>query len=206
MGPQNRHHGMHPDTMINGCQVLLDNIQDAMHCMATFSGTQEFITHKSCHKTYISDEQLHAMELCIKYFIKVQVEGVNGEHISQICRCTGSQSWHGGDGQNDRVWVKQCPGRCYGALNGLLPWQLQPLFKINLLHQDGTFVAYWSALAFTTIPENSGNLDPISKVVQVRKAQAPVASHVFNVGNIFGCAHFIPEIDTSSKTGDRRNE
>jgi len=104
------------------------------------------------------------------------------------------------------VWVKQCPGRCYGTLNGRLLWQLQRLLKIKLLNKDGAFIEYLLALALTTIPENSGNLDPISKFVQVRKALAAVALHVVNVGNIVGCTYIIPEIATSSKTGDGRNE
>jgi hypothetical protein len=49
-------------------------------------------------------------------------------------------------------------------------------------------------------------LDPISKFVKVRKAPAAVALQVFSVGNIVGCAHIVPEIATSSKTGDGRNE
>jgi hypothetical protein len=53
---------------------------------------------------------------------------------------------------------------------------------------------YWLALALTTTPENYGDLDPISKFVQVRKAPAAVALQVFSVGNIVGCAHVIPEI------------
>jgi len=126
--------------------------------------------------------------------------------MSQMCRCTGSQSRRGGDRQNDWVWVKQCPGRCYGPLNGRLPWQLQQLLKIKLQNEDGACVEYWLALALTTIPENSGNLDPVSKFVQVGKAPAAVALQVFSVGNIVGCAHVIREIATSSKTGDGRNE
>jgi hypothetical protein len=89
---------------------------------------------------YISDEQLHTMELCNDHGIKIQVEGLDGERISQMCGCTGSQSWHGGDRWNDWVWVKQRLGRCYGVLNGHLPWQLQRLFKIKLLNEDGDFV------------------------------------------------------------------
>jgi len=58
----------------------------------------------------------------------------------------------------------------------------------------------------TTTPENPGNLDPASKFVPVRKAQATVALDVFRVGNIVGSGHIIPEIATSSKTGDRWNE
>jgi len=81
---------------------------------------------------YILDEQLHAMELCSYHGIKVQVEGLHGECISQKCRCKGSQSWRGGDRQNDWVWVKQRPERSYATLNGCLPWQLQRLFKIKL--------------------------------------------------------------------------
>jgi len=154
--------------MIKDFRALLDNMQDATHRVTIYKGTREFLRHKSHNKMYISDEQLHAMELCIYHGIKIQVEGIEGEHISQICRCTGSQSWRGGNQWNDLVWVKHCPGRCYGALNGRLPWQLQQLFKIQLLNEDGAFVEYWLALALTTIPENSGNLDPVSTFVQVR--------------------------------------
>jgi len=64
----------------------------------------------------------------------------------------------------------------------------------------------WLALALTAIPENSGNLDPILQFVQARKALAAVALQVFSVGNIVGSVHVIPEIATSSKTGDRWNE
>jgi hypothetical protein len=58
----------------------------------------------------------------------------------------------------------------------------------------------------TTIPENSGNLDPVSKFVKVRKAPAAVGLQVFSMGNIIGCAHVFQKIATSSKTGDGRNE
>jgi hypothetical protein len=125
MGPQNLRDGKHPDAMIKDFRALLVNTQDATHCAAIYSGTRKFIKHKSRNKTYISDEQLHAMELCIYHGIKVQVEGSDGERISQICRCTGSRSWRRGDRRNDWVLVKQRPGRCYGGLNGHLPWQLQ---------------------------------------------------------------------------------
>jgi hypothetical protein len=104
------------------------------------------------------------------------------------------------------VWVKQRLGRCSGALNGCLPWQLQPLFKIKLQNEDGAFVEYWLALALTTIPENLGNWDPVSKFVHVRKAPAGDVLQVFSVGNIVGCTHKSPESAISSKTGDRRNE
>jgi len=84
------------------------------------------------------------------------------------------------------VWVKQPPGRCCGSLNGCLPWQLSPLFKIKLLNEDGAFVEYWLALALTTITENLGNLDPVSKFVDVRKALEAVALHVTSMGIIVG--------------------
>jgi len=85
MEPQNRHDGKHPDAMIKDFRALLDNTQDATHRVAIYSGTREFIKHKSHNKTYISDEQLHAMEPCIYHGIKVQVEGLDGKHISQMC-------------------------------------------------------------------------------------------------------------------------
>jgi len=97
MGPQNRRDGKHPDAMIKDVTALLDNTQDTTHRAAIYSGTREFIKHKSRNKTYISDEQLYAMELCIYHGIKVEVEGLEGEHISQMCRCTGSQKLRRGD-------------------------------------------------------------------------------------------------------------
>jgi len=175
IGSQNRGDGKHPDAMIKDFRALLDNTQDATHRVAVYSSTREIIKHKSRNKTYISDEQLHAMELCNYHGIKVQVEGLDGERISQMCRCTECQSWRRVDRRNDWVWVKQRPGRCYGALNGRLPWQLQRLFKIIPLNEDGAFVEYWLALALTTIPENPSNLDSVSKFVQVRNAPAAVA-------------------------------
>jgi len=85
MGPQHRRDGKHPDAMIKDFRELLNNTQDAMHCVAQYSGTRELIKHKSRNKTYMSDEQLHAMELCIYHGIKIQVEGLDGECISQMC-------------------------------------------------------------------------------------------------------------------------
>jgi len=133
MGPQNRYDGKHPDAMIKDFRALLDNTQDATRRVAIYSGTREFIKHKGRNKTYISDEQLHGIELCIYHRIKIQVEDLDSEPISQMCRCTGSKSWRGGDRRNDWVWLKQRLGRCYGALNGRLLWQLHQQ-KLNLLH------------------------------------------------------------------------
>jgi hypothetical protein len=206
MGPQNRCDAKHPDAMIKDFRALIDNTQDVSRRVAIYSGTREFIRNKSLIMTYISDEQLHAMELCMYHGIKIQVEGLDGERISQMCRCTGSQCWRGGDRRNVWVWVKQRPGRCYGALNGRLLWQLQRLFKIKLQNEDGAFVENWLTLALTTIPENSGTLDSVSKFVQLRKPAAAVALQVFSIENTVSCAHLIPEIAASSKTGDGRNE
>jgi len=75
MGPQNRHDEKHPDAMIKDLWALLNNIHNATHRAAIYSGMREFIMHKSHNKTYIWDEQLHAMELCIFHGIMVQVEG-----------------------------------------------------------------------------------------------------------------------------------
>jgi len=200
MAPQNYHDGKHPDPVIKDFRASLGNTRDATHSLAIYRSTQDYSKHKSHNTTYISDEQLHAMELCIYHRIKVQVEGLDGDCISQICQCTGSQSWCGGDRWTDWVCVKQRQGRCYGALNGRLPWQLQRLFKIRLLNEDGGSVEYWLAVALTTMPENSSNFDPVLTCVQVRKALAAVALQVFSMGNIVGCAHLIPEIATSSKT------
>ena len=91
-------------------------------------------------------------------------------------------------------------------LNGCVPWRLQQLFNIKLLNEDGAFVDYWLALVVTTIPANSGNLDPILKFVQVREALAAIVLQVLRVGNIISCTHVIPEIATRSMTGPRRNE
>jgi hypothetical protein len=133
---QNHRDGKYPDAMITDIRALLENTQDATHRVVISSCTWEIIKYKSRNKRYILDEQLHAIELCIYHGIKVQVLGLDGERISQMCRCTGCQSWCRGDGWNDWVWVKQCLGRWYGTLNGRLPWQLQPLFNIKLLKED----------------------------------------------------------------------
>jgi hypothetical protein len=97
--------------MIKDFRALVDNTQDTTHHAAIYSGTPAFMKNKRCNKTYKSDEQLPAMELCIYHGIKVEVEGLEGEYISQICQCTGSQRWHGGDRRNNQVWVIQFPGR-----------------------------------------------------------------------------------------------
>jgi hypothetical protein len=121
MGPQNRRNGKRPDAMIKDFRALLDNTQDATHRVTKYNNRRKFLKHTSCNNTYISDEQLHGMELSIYHGINVQVDGFDGERISEICRCTGRQSWRRGNRRNNWVWVKQRPRRCYGALNGRLP-------------------------------------------------------------------------------------
>jgi hypothetical protein len=206
MVPQNCFDGKHPDAMIKVFSALHDNTQDPTHRVKMCNCLLEFFKVKSRIETYISDQQLYSTQGCIYHRIKVQVDGLDGEHISQICRCTGILRWRGGDRLNNWMRVKQSPGRCYGALNGRLPWQLQQQFGIMLLKEDGAFVEYWLAMALTTMPGNSGNLDPVSKFVPVRKVPAAVTLQVFRVGNIVGCVHVIPDIAASSKTGDGRNE
>jgi hypothetical protein len=60
--------------------------------VAIYSGRREIFKLKSHNKTYISREELHAMELSIYCGIKIQVEGTDGEHISQMYQCTGSRA------------------------------------------------------------------------------------------------------------------
>ena len=206
MGPHNCRDGMSPDAMMKDFRALVDNTQGTTHRVAIYSGTFKDIKPKSRNKTYISDEQLHAIELSIYHAIQVQIQGLDGEHIAQMCRCTGSQSWRGGDRRIDWVWVKERLGRCYGALNGRLLWQPQCLFKSKLLTENGAFVESFLDLPLTTIPENSGNFEPVPKFVQLRNAPAAVALPVFCMRNVVSCAHVIPEMATSSKTGHRRNE
>jgi len=181
-------------------------MQDVTHRVSIYSSKWDFIQHNSCKKTYIRNEQLHALKLGIIHGIGVHIEALENEPKSLMCRSTRSQSWCSGDWANHWVWVMQHPGRCYAALNGCFLWHLQRLFKIKLLDEDGTFVWYRLALALSTIPENSTNLDPVSKFGQVWTAPAAIAMHVFSLGNIVGCVHVIPAIPTTNKTGDRRNE
>jgi transcriptional regulator of nitric oxide reductase len=98
------------------------------------------------------------------------------------------------------------PGRFHGTLNRHLPWQLQQLLQLKLLNEDGAFVKYSLALALTSILVISGNLDPVSKFVQVRKTHASVALQVFRVGKCIGCVHVLPEIAISSRPRDRQNK
>jgi hypothetical protein len=77
---------------------------------------------------------------------------------------------------------------------------------MKLQIEDGAFVGYCLPLALPTIPENLGNLDPVSNFVHVKKVPAAITFQGFSVGNIIGCAHVIPDIVTSTKTWDGRNK
>jgi len=101
MRTQNHRDGKCPDAMKKNFTASLNNVEEATHYAAIFSGMREIIQHKSCNKRYILDEQLHAMELCIYHGINVPVEGLEDECISQMCGCTGSQSLRGGDRLNE---------------------------------------------------------------------------------------------------------
>jgi hypothetical protein len=71
MVPHNHRDGKHPDAEITDFSALLDNTQDGMHHVTIFHGTLEFPKHTSHNKSYISDEQLQAMEICIYHAVKV---------------------------------------------------------------------------------------------------------------------------------------
>jgi hypothetical protein len=97
MEPQNHHDGNHPDAMIKDFGSLLDNTSDTMHWVAKSCGTQASIKPKSRDKAYISDEQLHPIELYIYDGNNLQVKGLQCERIFEMCRCTGCMSCHGGN-------------------------------------------------------------------------------------------------------------
>jgi hypothetical protein len=78
--------GKHPDTLIKQFRALLHNSQDPAHRVGIYSGMRELIKYMRRNQTFILDEQLHAMVLCIYHGIQVQVEGLEGELISQMCR------------------------------------------------------------------------------------------------------------------------
>jgi len=80
--------------MVKDFRASLGNREDATHHMAIYTGTPEFIKHKSHNKRYMLHKQLHTLEVCIYHGIKVRVGDVEGEHISPMCQCPKSQIWH----------------------------------------------------------------------------------------------------------------
>jgi len=65
---------------------------------------------------------------------------------------------------------------------------------------------YGVSLALTTIPENSGILDPVSKFVHVKNPLAGIALQHFKVGNNLGYPNVVPKRATSSRSDDSRKE
>jgi hypothetical protein len=92
---------MHYHSTIKDFSALFNTMQDTTHSMAIYGGMQECIKRKSRNKRNILDEELHTMELYIHHHIQVQVQGSDGDRISQMCQCTASQRWRSGDGRND---------------------------------------------------------------------------------------------------------
>jgi hypothetical protein len=62
-GPQIYLDEMHSDAMIKDFKASLFNTQDAMHYMKIRNSMWECMKHRSCNKTYISNEQPHTIEL-----------------------------------------------------------------------------------------------------------------------------------------------
>jgi len=77
--------------------------------------------------------------------------------------------------------------------------------QIILLNEDGAFIEYWLAWHSPQYLITRVTFIP-SRILQVRKSLAAIALQVCSMGSIFCCAHIIPEIATSSKTGDGQNE
>jgi len=92
MGPQHCHDWKHLDSMIK-TSVQSSTIHKMQRTMWQYTAAlKKFIKHESRNMMYISDRQLNAMELFIHHGIELQVEGWDGERISQMCRCTATQS------------------------------------------------------------------------------------------------------------------
>jgi hypothetical protein len=71
--------------MITDFRCLLDSTQDVTHRAEISSGTLESVKHMTCNKTYILDEQLHTIEICIDHGIIIRVESSDGDCIFQMC-------------------------------------------------------------------------------------------------------------------------
>jgi hypothetical protein len=204
IGPQAQKGKDDGDALIKDFGALLDSTEDPSQREALYNGVREIIKQRSSNGTYLSDDQLLAVELCVYHGVKVEVEDLNGDRQFQICRCTGNQPWRGRDRRNDWVWVKQRQGMVYGALQGRLPWKLLRLFKLKHRNEEGCEVENWLAFAQTTVPENSGHMDPVSTFVNVRLSPGSGGFRVVRVGNIVGCAHVIPQRSFTDKvTNDR---
>ena len=194
-----------PDGQLKHFGALVDSI-DVVQRSALLNGTRDFLQRRLPKRDEIlSDEELRKAEICIYHAIKVEVDDLDGDKKTQMCRCTGEKPWRGAQKRNDWVWVRQRPGPVYGALRGRLPCQLLRLFKLRFRNDGGIWVDHWMAFALTTVAENSGNVDPISKLAQVRVPPTSRARYqVFSAGNIVGCAHVIPEKPSKDPTMNER--
>ena len=182
-----------PDGQMKHFGALVDST-DVVQRSALLNGTRDFLLRRLSKRDEILDEELRKAEICIYHAVKVVIDDMDGERKTQMCRCTGEKPWRGAQKRNDWVWVRQRPGPVYGALHGRLPCQLLRLFKMRFRNDSGCWVDHWMAFARTTVVENSGNIDPISKLAQVRVPPTSRAQYqVFSAGNIVGCAHLIPE-------------
>jgi len=95
--PQNHCDRKHPEARIKVVRIWLDNRQDAMHHIGIYNGTWESNKQQSHITTYMSNEQLQAMELCIIHGIMVHTNSLEHDRVTQMFRYTGSYSWLGKD-------------------------------------------------------------------------------------------------------------
>jgi hypothetical protein len=142
------------------------------------------------------------MKPCVYHRSMVPVEGLEmWTHISNVSMYRKKQMARRGPTEWLREgWARL--GTCCIALNGSLLCQQQEQWKIKLLNENGALVEYWLAVVLTTIPGNSGNVDPVSTFVETTKSPVAVALQVLKVVNIVSCVHVIPWITTSSMTRD----
>jgi len=75
MGPQHCCDGKYPDVMIKDFRALVDTMQDTTQHVTIYNGMRDMIKHESRTMPYVSDEQLHAKELCIYHGFKLLVGG-----------------------------------------------------------------------------------------------------------------------------------
>ena len=68
---------------------------------------QYTVACRSLSSIRVVTRRIHRMNNCMQSssvfttVLRFQIEGLERERISEICRCTGSQSWRGGDRRND---------------------------------------------------------------------------------------------------------
>jgi hypothetical protein len=93
--------------------------------------------------------------------------------------------------------VQQCqrfPEPAYNALQGCLPYQLLPVFKLHI----PSYVLYL-AFMLVTKPFHRGLANAISSMVRVVPSSGENAYKVLAAGPIGGTAHLIPKVPSTSK-------